>query len=469
MRMKGEVQMPTAGGRQGAVALICSLLPKVIAMPVRTSSVFSLEAGHRALALAQRRGFQLAVIGRSIAVTALAFVFLAGYHYPANLQIWAGTLLLALGGLMALGTLGRPLEQTARYVFFAVDAGLVSALIAFAPLSSGDDIPQNLVFLTSRVHYYYLVIAASILTLSPRLVLWTGACCIVGLGAATLHIMSQMDQVLTFGDLPYAPTKDVFNAVVLNANFVGTASRIEEALVMAALTAIAAMAVRRARSVVLARVASDEKRRHLQQQFGRYVPASVIAALEADGHLEPQQRNATLLFADIEGFTTLSENLPPAELIRILNQLFTAVGEVVANHGGLVVNYVGDAVIAAFNAPLPLEDHAYQAVLAARGILQMVSERDFTGRHVRLRIGIATGPVAAGTVGSQERLVFTLYGDTVNLAQRLEALNKTLGTRCLICETTHAAVSGRLPGLKSLGPQQVRNRKRSVEVHALVD
>ncbi len=74
-------------------------------MPARTSSVFSLEAGHRALALAQRRGFQLAIIGRSIAVTALAFVFLAGYHYPANLQIWAGTLLLGLGGLTALWTL----------------------------------------------------------------------------------------------------------------------------------------------------------------------------------------------------------------------------------------------------------------------------------------------------------------------------------------------------------------------------
>lgn len=465
--MKGEVQLPIAGSLSGVAALVHSLLPKVVAMPIMTSAVSSHEAGHRALALAQRRGFQLAIIGRSIAVTALAFVFLAGYHYPANLQIWAGTLLLGLGGLMALWTFGRPLEQAARYLFFAIDAGLVSALIAFAPLSSGDDIPQNLVFLTSRVHYYYLVIAASILTLSPRLVLWTGACCIAGLGVATLHILRQMDHVLTFGDLPYAPTRDVFNAVVLNANFVGTASRIEEALVMAALTSIAALAVHRAKHVVLARVASEEKRRHLKRQFGRYVPESVIAALEADGHLEPQQRNATLLFADIEGFTALSENMPPAELIRLLNQLFTAVGEVVANHGGLVVNYVGDAVIAAFNAPLPLEDHAYHATLAAREILRMVSERDFSGRHVQMRIGVATGPVAAGTVGSQARLAFTLYGDTVNLAQRLEALNKTLGTQCLICETTHAEISGRLPGLKALGPQQVRNRTRSVEVHAL--
>lgn len=175
--MKGEVQLPAAGSLSGVAALVHSLLPKVVAMPIMTSAVSSHEAGHRALALAQRRGFQLAIIGRSIAVTALASVFLAGYHYPANLQIWAGTLLLGLGGLMALWTFGRPLEQAARYLFFAIDAGLVSALIAFAPLSSGDDIPQNLVFLTSRVHYYYLVIAASILTLSPRLVLWTGACC----------------------------------------------------------------------------------------------------------------------------------------------------------------------------------------------------------------------------------------------------------------------------------------------------
>lgn len=438
-------------------------------MPIRTGFVDSLDAARRALALAQRRGFQLAVLGRSAAVTALAFVFLAGYHYPANLQIWAGALLLGLGGLIALWTLGRPLEQTARYVFFAVDAGLVSALIAFAPLSSGDDIPQNLVFLTSRVQYFYLVIAASILTLSSRLVLWTGACCIAGLGAATLHILQQMDHVVTFGDLPYAPSQSVFNSVVLNPNFVGTESRIEEALIMAALTGIAALAVRRAQSVVLARVAADEKHRHLQQQFGRYVPVSVISELEADGHLKPQQKIATLLFADIEGFTALSENMSPSDVMRILNELFAAVGEVVAGHGGLVVNYVGDAVMASFNAPMPLEDHAYRAALAAREILKIVSQRKFSGSNVRLRIGIATGPVAVGTVGSRDRLVFTLYGDTVNVAQRLEALNKTLGTRCLICEATHAAISDRLMGLKPLGAQQVRNRKRPVEVHALFD
>ena len=102
----------------------------------------------------------------------------------------------------------------------------------------------------------------------------------------------------------------------------------------------------------------------------------------------------------------------------------------------MVVNYVGDALIAAFNAPLPIEDYSARAVNTARDLLSLVSGRDFEGPRLRLRIGVATGSVAAGTVGGAERQTYTLYGDTVNLAQRLEQMNKELGTNCLICGTT---------------------------------
>ncbi|YCI07196.1 adenylate/guanylate cyclase domain-containing protein (plasmid) [Ensifer sp. D2-11] len=430
-------------------------------------TAFHASHGDRVLAAAQRNGFRLAVIGRSIAVTVLAFTFLAGYQYPANVQIWGVTLLLGLGGLAVLTTLGRPWERAARHIYFAVDVAVVSALIAFAPLSSGDDIPQNLVFLTSRADYYYLIVAASVLTLSPGLVLWTGFCCAFGLGLATYWIAQGMQRVVTFSDLPYAPSREIFFQTVLSPNFLGTASRLEEALILVAVTSIVAIAVGRARSVVLARVAAEERRRNLQRQFGRYVPASVIANLEKDGQLAPQLRDATLLYADVEGFTAISEKLPPAEIINLLNELFSAVSEVVTRHGGMIVNYFGDAVIAAFNAPLPSSDHELQAVLAARDILTLVSSRDFTGNHLRLRIGIATGPIAAGTVGSDERLSFTLYGDTVNLAQRLEALNKELGTSCLICGATYHAVRDRVRGLRPLGPHSVRNRDQPVAIYVL--
>jgi adenylate cyclase len=345
------------------------------------------SSGESALADAQRKGFRLAIVGRTIAISALAFVFLASYHFPINIAIWFFTLALALSGVMALKTAGTRLEDLARYAFFSLDVALVSAIIAFAPLSGGDDIPQNLTFFTSRTQFYYVVIAASILTLSPSLVLWTGACCVAGLALSTIWITAGMESTLNFSDLPIAPSSEEFYRIVLNPDFLGAESRIEEMLILSAVTGIAVIAVRGARSVVLARISAEEKRRDTQRLFGKYVPAAVIPDLKSDGHLAPQMREATLLFADVEGFTSISEKLQPEEIIQFLNELFTTVSEKIAMRGGLVVNYFGDAVIAAFNAPLPLKKHEFSAVMAARDILTTLERSEFYGHRLRLRIG----------------------------------------------------------------------------------
>jgi len=423
--------------------------------------------GERALAEAQGKGFRLAIFGRTVALAILAFAFLAGYHFPINVEVCLFTLVLALAGLVALRTIGTKREKVSRFIFFSTDAALVSAILAIAPLSSGDDIPQNLVFFTTRVQFFYIVIAASILTLSPALVVWTGACCVLGLTLSTLWIAAGMESILSFRDLPIAPSADVFNRIVLNPDFLGIESRVEEALILSAVTGIAAIAVYGVRSVVLARVSEEERRQHIQRVFGKYVPATVISELETDGQLAPQSREATLLFADVEGFTSISEKLKPHEVVQLLNELFAAISDKIARQGGLVVNYFGDAVIAAFNAPLPLERHQLGAVVAARDILDALRTTEFYGHRLRMRIGIASGPVAAGTVGSEEKLSFTLYGDTVNLSQRLEALNKELGTNCLMCGATYDAVRHEVPGIRSLGTCNVRNKEREVEVYTI--
>jgi class 3 adenylate cyclase len=424
-------------------------------------------SGESALADAQRKGFRLAIVGRTISVSALAFVFLAGYHFPFNVAIWLFTLALALSGLIALKTAGTRLENILRYVFFLLDATLVSAIVAFAPLSGGDDIPQNLTFFTTRTQFYYVIIAASILTLSPGLVIWTGACCVAGLAVATIWIAAGMESILNFAHLPIAPSREEFYRIVLSPDFLGTESRIEEMLILSAVTGIAAIAVLGARSVVLARITAEERRSHTQRLFGKYVPPAVIPDLKNDGHLTPQMREATLLFADVEGFTSISEKLQPEEIIHLLNELFTTVSEKITMRGGLVVNYFGDAVIAAFNSPLPLEKHEFSAVMAARDILKTLESSEFHSHRLRLRIGIASGLVAAGTVGSEERLSFTLYGDTVNLSQRLEALNRETGTDCLMCSATYAAVQHEIEGIRSLGLHTLRNKQHKVEVYAL--
>jgi class 3 adenylate cyclase len=277
--------------------------------------------------------------------------------------------------------------------------------------------------------------------------------------------MAGMERVVSFGDLGPAPSREEFLAVAINPDFLGVPARVMEAVVLTLTTGIAALAVHRARNVVRAHATAEAARARVRQLFGRYVPPLVAEQLIQSGQLAPQQRDATVIFADIEGFTRLSESLPPPQLIALLNSFFSAATAIIDERGGVVMNHVGDALMAAFNAPLPAEAHAERAVSAARGLLDLVSVREFEGHRLRLRIGIATGPVVAGPVGGTERQTYTVYGDTVNLAQRLERLNKKLRTDCLMCGVTFARSSG--VDAAPMGRIRVRGREGAVEVFAL--
>ncbi|MBY5828498.1 adenylate/guanylate cyclase domain-containing protein [Rhizobium leguminosarum] len=416
---------------------------------------------------AERTGFKIAAIGRTIAVTLIALALLPSYYFPINIGISAITLAIALIGLTSLAAIGTRCETKARFALFAFDATVVTVLLAFIPLSSGGDIPQNLVFLTSSVQYYYVVVAASVLTLSPPIVIWTGAWAAGGLIFATWWILSGMNKVLSYGDLPIAPSREIFFETVLSPNFLGIASRVQEALIIALVTAIAALAVHRARRVVRNHARAEASERRVQRLFGRYVPASILRELLDAGHLAPQTRFATLLFADIEGFTRLSESMHPTGLVQLLNEFFTAVTDIVSRNGGVVISYIGDALLVSFNAPLPVEDHADRALAASLEILAMTTSQQFDGQTIRLRIGIATGLVAAGTVGAaDDRQTYTVYGNPVNLAQRLQELTKEMHTNCLICGVTAQQAHMVGPTLTRLGLFPIRNLATPTEVFA---
>ncbi|ATU93919.1 adenylate/guanylate cyclase domain-containing protein [Phyllobacterium zundukense] len=436
-------------------------------MPNLTRLDLHQTSASAALADAERNGFWLAVIGRSCALVAIAFFYLAIYGYPNNVYVAGAILVTAAIGLIPLRLVNSRYERMARFVLFAFDAAAASAILAFAPLSSGDNVPQNLVFLSSRTEYYYVILATSILALSPALVIWTGLCAVIGLAGATTWIMLGMERIVSLGDLPASPSRADVLEVILSPDFLGIPVRMIEGVVIGLVTCIAALAVHRARNVVRANAAAEAERTRIQRIFGRYVPPQVAEQLIQAGQLAPQQRAATILFADIEGFTRLSETLSPPRVIGMLNSFFSAATSIVDDRGGVVVNYISDALIAAFNAPLPAEDHPARAVDAARDLLYLVSGREFDGHRIRLRIGIATGPVAAGTVGGEERHTYTLYGDTVNLAQRLERLNKEFDTDCLISGPTFEAARSNCGDAVAMGSVQVRGRESAVEVFAL--
>src|ERR1700722_18612318 len=157
------------------------------------------------------------------------------------------------------------------------------------------------------------------------------------------------------------------------------------------------------------------ERERIRETFGRYVDESVATAILArQGDANGEIRDATILFTDIAGFTTIAEYLAPHELVAALNDYLETVLAPIRAHGGVVNTFIGDGLFASFNMPLLCEDHAAAAVRAAIDIQRAVSSRTFGDQGVALatRIGISSGPVIGGSVGAGQRMSFTLLGDT---------------------------------------------------------
>ncbi|MBL8521375.1 MAG: adenylate/guanylate cyclase domain-containing protein [Betaproteobacteria bacterium] len=189
-------------------------------------------------------------------------------------------------------------------------------------------------------------------------------------------------------------------------------------------------------------VVALRERELMKTALHRYLTPSVARELiEGGGAIESKSVEATVMFTDIAGFTSLSETLTPQETVDLLNAYFSVMNRVIHEGGGTVNNFVGDAVVAIFNVPDPNLKHARAAVETAIAIQAALARTEFTlstGKKVNLptRIGLNTGFVCAGSIGSAERQGYTVYGDAVNLAARIEPLNKKYGTRILASEST---------------------------------
>jgi adenylate cyclase len=190
------------------------------------------------------------------------------------------------------------------------------------------------------------------------------------------------------------------------------------------------------------------RREQLRNEFARYVPPAVVDALAAAGTesaLRGERRVLTLLFSDLAGFTSASEHLPPEAVAQALNAYFSRMTHTVHQHGGTLDKFIGDAVMAFWNAPLPEPAHAERALACALAMqADMVALRtEWHGTpfaNVRLRIGLHTGEAAVGHLGSHERFTYTAVGDAVNTAARLEGANKAFGTGILLSSATRDAL-----------------------------
>ena len=208
------------------------------------------------------------------------------------------------------------------------------------------------------------------------------------------------------------------------------------------------------------------ERRLIRETLGRFVPEKVAnSLLSGGGDIPVQQTEATILFCDIEAFTRLTETLGPVKIVDVLNAYFSAMVEILERHGGVVTQFQGDAILATFNVPIADEAHAANAIRAAQEMLAAVAEDRYDGEALKVRIGINSGSVVAGAIGARGRLNYTVHGDAVNLAARLEALNKEYGTRLLVSESS-ATQAGDCE-LKAFTEATVRGQSHSTKLYTL--
>ncbi len=222
-------------------------------------------------------------------------------------------------------------------------------------------------------------------------------------------------------------------------------------------------------------VAGLRQRDQIKGLFKRYLDPQVVDELIRNPEKAApggERRELTVLFSDLAGFTSLSEELSPEALVELLNTYFERATEALARQGATLDKFIGDAIMCFWNAPLPQEDHAARACLSALALLEVVDTLgpEFRARGwppLDCRIGLNTGPGIVGNLGSRAAQDYTVIGDTVNLASRLEGAAKVFGTRTLVSEATVAAARGAVL-VRELDLLRVKGRQLPVRVFELV-
>jgi adenylate cyclase len=233
-----------------------------------------------------------------------------------------------------------------------------------------------------------------------------------------------------------------------------------------------AVAVSLAGGLVFNYATVGRQKAFLKHAFKHYLSPVVIERILDDPSklkLGGERRELTILFSDLQGFSSISERLGPEDLTCLLNDYLSDMTDIVLGEGGTLDKYEGDAIIAFWNAPLEQPDHALRACRAALRCQRKLEERreEFrqrTGETLRARIGIHTGTVVVGNMGSRSRFDYTVLGDAANLASRLEGANKPFGTYLMVSEVTWAQVNGRLSG-REIGRLRVVGRKTPIRVY----
>jgi adenylate cyclase len=426
-----------------------------------------------AIAAEEQAGLRFAFLARSVAVLVVAAWIL--YAVPAPRDLYY---LLFVAGFFVLGLVPYLLRrhryaQAIKLAFILLDVILVTVVIIVPPPGAlAIDWPVQMRVRFSEYLYLILLIVGAALSYSPLSVLWTGLCVVVvwSVGVLTLYYLPDttrfMDVTAGIDPVP----ANVTLGVVLSPTFVSPAMLQNQVVLTAIATGLLAAAVARARRMLLRHTGAEVARADL----ARYVSPDVVDAIitsERDFGA-PTTRNVAVLFADIVGFTAMAERFPPDRLVALLTSFHSRACGVVFRNGGTLDKYLGDGFMAVFGTLADDPDAPARAVRCAME-LQAEMDRWNAKRAARgaavipLGIGIHAGRVVVGNVGADARLEFTVVGDTVNVASRLERLTREHGCRIAvseICLASLPAQDGAVPQFDPIGPVQLPGRAQPIVV-----
>jgi adenylate cyclase len=371
---------------------------------------------------------------------------------------WALSLYLLFTIIRLMLAHARRLPHWFVYTSIVVDMSLLLGLIWSFHIQYEQ--PASFYLKVPTLLYVFIFIALRALRFEVRYVLISGLAAAFGWLSMVWYVISvdPNDPMITKDYVQYMTS----NSVLLGAEF-------DKVISILMVTLILAAAIARGRNLLIRSVAEGVAARDLS----KFVPSEVVKQVTSSEHGiragDGEVREATILFTDLEGFTTISEGLTPVQLITTLNEYFASVTEPIERNGGVNNQFQGDAILATFNLPERLENHAARAIKTALEIQSILENRRFgNGISLRSRVGINTGVVVGGLVGTGERLGYTVHGDEVNLAARLEQLNKDYGTRIIISARTRELAANETFQFDQMGEVRVRGRKMPVTIYTVM-
>jgi adenylate cyclase len=397
------------------------------------------------------------ILASLLAITLLAANFLTGLTermFRGGIAGWMP--LVAIGPFLlyelgAFAFLRRRLAQDkdfprfARFINALIETSLPSVIIAVLAFHMN----PRLVFGFWPPLLYFIFILLSTLRLDFWLSLWTGAVAAVQQMALVLWLLP----ITPFGNAPEETLAYHFSrSIVL--------------LIAGVVAGVVAGSLRRQFDNSVAAAAARDRVTNL---FGQHVSPAVVDRLLASSSAPSSElRTVCVLFLDIRGFTAMTRTRPADETVALLNDFFAEMIEIVDRHGGIINKFLGDGFLALFGAPLKDPSAATNALAAARDMLEAVDAwtRQRPQQALRIGIGIHIGDAVTGTVGSPQRKEYTVIGDTVNLAARLEQLTKETGSRLLVSDSVHQAMQATGDGALAtdLGPMAIRGYDEAVRV-----